>query len=71
MISQDELGGILNRLAMADEAALALLLDAALRVERGLLPGDLDKLTRWARLVRILRSTLGSQSNDGEEQKEV
>lgn len=71
MISQDELGGILSRPAMADETALALLLDAAFRVECGLLPGDLDKLVRWAKLIRILRSTLDAQSSEGEEPGEV
>ena len=71
MISQDELGGILSRPAMADETALALLLDAAFRVECGLLPGDLDKLMRWARLMRILRSALGTRPREGEEQGEV
>jgi hypothetical protein len=56
MITQDELAGIIIRVAMADDAALALILDAAHQAEAGLLPNDLEKLSYWAKFIRTLRA---------------
>lgn len=66
MITQEDLGGILSRLAMADDAVLALILNAARQADKDLLPGDLEKLQHWARLMQSLRAVVCRQTNKGE-----
>ena len=58
MISQDELGGIIGRLALADDAALKAILSAAQKAGAAMLPDDLEKLRRWAGFMRVLRMSI-------------
>lgn len=58
MISSEEIGMIIARLAIHDEHFLADLLQSAGNAGEGLLPDDLEKLTLWAMLMRALRSSL-------------
>ena len=58
MISSEEAGIILARLAIADEAFLQCLLQAARAAEDRLLSDDLEKLETWAMLMRALRASI-------------
>lgn len=70
MISSEEAGIILARLAIADEAFLQCLLRSAQAAEDRLLPGDLEKLETWAMLMRALRASIaGSTPKINNEQK--
>lgn len=68
MVSQEELGRIINRLAIADESTIPVLLESACRNEAGLLPDDLDKLKSWAKIMRILRVVIGAQPTSKKQQ---
>lgn len=58
MITQEETGAILARLAIADETFLTGMLQAAERAGDAMLPGDLEKLRVWAPFIRALRMVL-------------
>lgn len=54
MISMEELGLILTRLAMCDAALADAIASAALKLEKELVPGDAEKVIRWRRVVGVL-----------------
>lgn len=56
MITQDETGAILARLAIADEDFLSGTLQAAEKAGEAILPDDLEKLREWAAFIRALRA---------------
>lgn len=62
MISAEELGNIISRLAIADEITLQQLLKAASMAGPGLLPDDTPKLNEWAKFVRAIRRATHSQT---------
>lgn len=58
MITQEEAGAILARLAIADETFLTGMLQAAEMARDAMLPDDLEKLRAWAAFIRALRVVL-------------
>ncbi len=58
MVSSEEVGCIISRIAIADEGFLTLLLVAAQKAGGALLPEDCAKLSEWGKFVRILRATI-------------
>lgn len=68
MIPPEHLGLIITRMALADDAVLAALLQFAHNGREGrkgqggggLLPGDYEALQRWSAFVRILRESLNA-----------
>ena len=63
MISSEEAGTILARLAIADEEFLQCLLRAARNAEDRLLPDDPKKLETWAMLMRALRVSIAADAS--------
>lgn len=55
MVSSEEIGNIIARLAIHDEAFLAGMLEAARQAGDGVLPGDVERLEAWVRVMRALR----------------
>lgn len=55
MIEAERIGQIAARLAIADEAFLAFMLEAAERAGERMLPDDVASLSQWALFIRALR----------------
>ena len=60
IVSPEEVGTIITKLALADQGFLVLLLTAASKVECHLPPEDFRKLAVWGKNVH----TLGASSSD-------
>lgn len=58
MITAEDAGNIFARLAIADEAFLAYALQAASNAGDSLIFDDLENLEKWARFIRILRTSI-------------
>lgn len=65
-MTPEELGEIIGRLAIADETVWDSILEIAQHAEFDLLPDGLERLQRWARIMRMLRIAIRVQA----EQKE-
>lgn len=70
MISSEEVGVVLARLAIADDDFLKTLLRAAESAESSLLPDDVEKLEKWARLMRILRVNIANTAETNKNTQE-
>lgn len=66
MVSSEEIGNIIARLAIYDESFVRGMLQAASVAGDRLLPDDLEKLTTWAAFMRAFRQSLAAQSSKEE-----
>lgn len=64
MVTADEIGRIAGRLALADEEFLLDMIEAAENAGEKLLPGDVDSLMEWGRMLYMLREALKNTRPD-------
>ena len=64
MISSEEVGRIISRIALADEGFLTLVLIAAQKSGGALLPEDCAKLSEWGTVMRMLRTSIKAGENN-------
>lgn len=57
MVSSEEVGCIISRIAIADEGFLTLLLVAAHKAGGARFPEDCAKLSEWGKYVQLLRAS--------------
>lgn len=70
MITPEETGTIIARLAMHSEAFLRSLLREAENAGEALLPDDVAKLESWAMFIRAIRKGITVNSNNDDESEE-
>ena len=58
MPTPEQVGNIVARLAIADEAFLRSMLEAAGKAGDRMLPEDAEHLQSWGRLMRALRASI-------------
>ena len=58
MVTSEEIGSIVARLVIHDEAFALSMLQAAYDAGERLLPDDVEKLSSWVNIMRILRTSI-------------
>lgn len=63
MVTSEEIGTIVARMVIHDEAFALYMLQAARDAGERLLPDDVEKLSSWVNIMRILRESIEREAS--------